>query len=298
MNKNDSGSTLLLALWALLVLSATVFAWVKYLDQEILIAGEASNALEARALAYSGLQIALHPLVSKETPLLKRKFGPQREYGVQLMGEGGKLNLNWLLAGEDQNKLIILKNYLARRGLSFHEQQVLVDSLLDWIDPDNVKHLNGVEDEPNYFPPNRPLLSVDEVEDVRGARKLAEKTDWKKDFTIYSQGPVDLQSASIEVLSVLPGIGEARGRRFVELRRGLDKLDGTADDRTFKDMIEVRTYLGLNAVQFQQIEAFVTLKDPTYHIVSTGRFGNVNRQLEVVARKLGDNPLILLWNEF
>ena len=52
------GSALILALWALLLLSAAVFAWVKYIDQNIMLSQEANAGLEAKAFAHSGVDEA------------------------------------------------------------------------------------------------------------------------------------------------------------------------------------------------------------------------------------------------
>src|SRR5580658_712461 len=58
------GSVLILALWALLLLSAAVFAWVKFIQQNAVYTGEANSGLDAKALAHSGVMVALHPQVT------------------------------------------------------------------------------------------------------------------------------------------------------------------------------------------------------------------------------------------
>ena len=59
--RTSRGSALILSLWALLLLSAAVFAWVKLIEQDIAVSGDANSALDARALAESGVAIALAP---------------------------------------------------------------------------------------------------------------------------------------------------------------------------------------------------------------------------------------------
>jgi hypothetical protein len=98
-SRASGGSVLIIALWALLTLAAVVLAWAKFIDQEILLTADANFGLDAKALAHSGAAIGLHPLVSPRTPLLRKMFSADRGYNVTLIGEGGKLNLNWLLAG-------------------------------------------------------------------------------------------------------------------------------------------------------------------------------------------------------
>ncbi|MEI8342975.1 MAG: hypothetical protein WCH43_15740 [Verrucomicrobiota bacterium] len=296
------GSVLLLVLWALLLLSGVVFAWVKTINQDISIIHQANSGLDARALAHSGAWIALHPLVSNQTPLLDGTFGPTRGYHVKLTGEGGKLNLNVLLqmilAGNGQNQRLLLENYLTRRGLSQQERAILIDSLLDWVQPGNTRHLNGMQDSATYKNAHRPFLTLDEVEKVNGSGPLVSKPDWKNDFTLYTQhGKIDLLTASLPVLQSIPGIGDARAIQFLNIRQGPDHLDGTKDDHVFKDITEVRSFLGLSETQFQQISNLVAIQDSTYHILSEGRSGDVKRQLEVIAQKSGASPVILYWKE-
>lgn len=298
--RSRGGSALLIALWALLLLSAAMFAWVQFIDQGIQSANEANRDLEARALAYSGVSIALHPGVKRSSPLLTAVTAPDAGYKVALTGEAAKLNLNYLLAGEDQAKLDVLRALLARRGLPISESSRLIDCMLDWIDTDNIKHMNGSEDEGAYRPPNRgAILSLDEVVKIKGAEPLVTQAGWQDAFTVHTTpGTVDLQYAAMDVLASLPFVGEARALRFIQIRQGPDKVEGTLDDRTFKDLNEALSYLGMGgAAQAQQLAPLVTLNDPTVHILSTGHVGKVHRQVAVVARRVGPNPQILLWNE-
>jgi hypothetical protein len=283
-----------------MLLSVAVFAWAKYINEELETIHQANAGLDARALAHSGVWVALHPQVTPLTPLLDGTFGPGRGYKVELKGEGGKLNLNWLLQGADQDprKRLILETYLTRRNLNYEQRAVLIDSMLDWTQPGNLHHLNGAQDSPNYKNAHRPFYNLEEVGLVNGSGPLLAQPDWKSDFTLYSQGPVDLLSASLQVLESIPGIGDARASRFLELRRGPDHLDNTLDDHVFKDITEVRSFLGLSEEQFKALNGLVTIQDPTYHILSEGRSSGVNRKVEVVAQKAGTSPNIIFWKEF
>jgi len=293
------GSVLLLALWALLLLSVVVFAWVKIINKDMEIVHQANAGLDARALAHSGVWIALHPLVSRQTPLLYATFGTERGYNAKLIGEGGKLNLNWLLqtADQDTRKRQLLQNYLSLRGLNLEECEILIDSMLDWIQPGNMHHLNGSPDSATYKNAHRPFLSVDELAQVNGSWPLVSQPGWKDDFTIYSQGPVDLQAAPLLVLESIPGIGAQRAARFLSVRLGPDKIDGTKDDYIFTDINAALGIMGISNSQSAALNGLVSLNDPTYHVTSVGWSGDVKRQVEVVAQKSGAAPSILYWKE-
>src|SRR4029434_1253519 len=164
------------------------------------------------------------------------------------------------------------------------------DCLLDYVDGDNVKRLNGLEDEGEYHPANRPLLSLDELTEVAGTEPLTKLSGWREQLTIYSQGPIDLTAAPPEILRLLPGLGDPGIQRFVTLRAGKDQILGTVDDPVFKNLSDIGSYLGLGERQFRELGGLISLKDQTMHITSIGHSANVLRQLEVIARKGGGNP--------
>jgi type II secretory pathway component PulK len=296
-NRHPRASALLLVLWALLTLSAVVFAWATWIQDDLALHSEANRTVEARAMARSGMTLALHPGVTRLTPLPEETLAPGQSYRVQVVSEGGKLNINWLLSGEEPRKLNILRQWLERRGLDFEQREVLVDSLLDYVDGDDLKRLNGSEGDDEYHPANRALQSVQEITRIPGAARLTAQPGWDDDLTIFSQGPIDLSAASVEILRLLPGLGETRLQQFVQYRQGVDGLDGTPDDPVFQNLDMVRQFLGLSAAQFKELGGLVTYQDPTLHITSTGQSGKVSRQLEVIVRKGAGRSQILLWKE-
>lgn len=303
-NRRRAGSVLILSVWALLLLSAAIFAWLKLIDQNITVTTERNNGLEAKALAHSGVMVALNPQVTQRTPLLTQQVAPGRGYQAQMTGEGGKLNLNWLFSPAqtpDPGKLALFNRYLERRGLNLEQRQTLTDCILDWLSPGNIGRLNGAEDSADYHPPHRGVfLSVDEVALVKNSQPLVSQPGWQDDFTIYTNpGLIDLQSASRRVLEALPGVGDANVTRFLQVRQGPDGVDGTADDHIFASVAEAVSYLGINPLQAQQLAGCVYIENPltTVHIRSTGQCGNVFRRVEVVAKKMGLQPIILSWKD-
>lgn len=291
------GSALLLVLWALLLLSAAVFGWATWINDSIVLHGESIRGIEARAMAHSGMVLALHPRVTRKTPLPEEELAPGMRYRVKVISEGGKLNINWLLGGEEPQKLTILKQWLERRGLDFRQREAFVDCLLDYVDGDDLRRLNGREKDDKYVPADRELQSVREIAQVAESLPLTSQPGWEDDLTIFSQGPIDLSSASVEILRLLPGISERRLQQFVEYRRGEDGIEGTPDDIEFKNIEIIRQFLGLTPAQFKELSSLVAFADPTLSITSFGQSGKVARQLEVVVRKGSAKPQILSWKE-
>jgi type II secretory pathway component PulK len=292
-----TGSALLLVLWAILVMSMAMVGWVAWIQGDVERAADSNRAVEARAMACSGLAIGLHPLVSERTPGLEESLDEHTGFRVRITGEGGRLNINWLLDGEDPRRLSILKLWLEQHGLDFQQRERLVDSLLDFIDGDDIKRLNGAEAGPDYQPLNRPFQSLDEVELVANIEPLVRSPGWKEQLTIDSLGPIDLSSADEAILRLIPGLSESRIARFLQLRRGRDGLDGTIDDFQFKNLKEIQSSLGFSDAAFKELGGLIVAKDQTQRIISEGWSGNVIRQITVIARKSGANPTIVHWEE-
>src|SRR5436305_13221828 len=111
-----SGAALLLALWALFLLAALVMSWALNIDSRLKISGSENRILEAQAMAASGAEVAMAPTIKPNSPNLQGRFGPRQTYGVRITGEGGRLNINWLVAGENPARIEILRRYLEIKG--------------------------------------------------------------------------------------------------------------------------------------------------------------------------------------
>src|SRR5947208_3399786 len=149
----QDGAALLLALWALFLLSAMVITWALDINTRLTLNGHASHALEAEAMASSGAEIALDPMTKPTSSLLREKRGNQ-SFEAKITGEGGRLNLNWIVAGENPARLEVLRQYLDNRGVEQNDRDHMIDCLLDWVDPDNLVRLNGAEADGDYRPAN------------------------------------------------------------------------------------------------------------------------------------------------
>ena len=293
------GVALVIVLCALFLLSMVIFGLAQRVNQGMYLTGRDNRSLDARALAYSGLQIALHPQSTLKMPALRRQLDAGHRYEARIAGEGGKLNLNWLLTGEDANRIALLKQYFQVRGLTFQDQETLVDCLLDFVAPNDTTHPNGTKTAADGLPvPGRPFRDLSEVRRVAHSAPLTNLPDWERDFTLLSQGPVDLQWAGETVVASLPGVGVSRAKTFVQQRAGPDRIDGTADDRQFADIAEAELLLNLNVTQNPAIQSLVALNDTTVRVVSVGQAVDVRRTIEVVARKTGMQPQILQWKEY
>lgn len=292
------GAALMLALWALFLLSALVISWALDIDSRLTLSGNANRVLEAEALACSGAEVALHPLIKPNSPNLSHRVPPRGSYEVRMTGEGGRLNLNWLLAGEDPTRLEILRKYLELKHIDLNERDRMIDCLLDWVDPDDLVRLNGAEREGDYRPSNTLLTRIEELKRVKGWEQFTATPGWDDEFTLNSAGPVDVSWASRDVLRALPGMTDSLVDRFLQMRRGPDGIDGTADDAQFKNLEDVRAALAFSPEQFQELTGLIGFKDPSFRIVSVGKSGDAMRIVQMVVHKVGNIPQLIVWREF
>jgi general secretion pathway protein K len=291
------GAALLLSLWALFLISALVISWALNIDSRLTQNGAATRVLEAEAMACSGSEIAMNPAVAPGSPLLRGGFGRGQTYEARITGEGGRLNLNWVVAGENPQRLNMLRRFLEEKGVDLNERDHMIDCLLDFVDPDNLVRLNGAEDEGNYHPENALLTRIDQLKRVKGWGEFCARPDWDAELTVNSTGPIDLAWASRDLLLSLPGMNDQLVDAFLQLRAGPDGTEGTEDDGSFKSLDEVRTALGFSPEQFKQLAPLVSFKDQVVRITSVGRSGNMTRTVQMIVRKSGNVPQLINWKE-
>jgi general secretion pathway protein K len=295
-----SGAAIMLALWALFLLSALVISWALDIDSRLSISGEGTRLLRAEALACSGAEVALNPAVNPGSPSLSGQLDGGGKYEARLVGEAGRLDVNWLVAGEDPQKLEILRRYLENKGVDLNERQTMVDALLDWVSPNvGLHHLNAPPETDEYRPPHALLTQIDELKKVAGWADFTAAPGWDDDLTVNSRQGIDLAWASHDVLLALPGMTSEIVDRFLQLRQGPDGIDGTGDDMQFNGIDDVLSALGVNDPQArQQFQTFVTYKSPIFRATSVGMAGNAKRTVQMVFRRVGVMPQLITWKEF
>lgn len=168
----EQGYALVAAVAAIAVFGALALAITT--ATRISIAGGTGEQARARAdaAADAGMAIALQGLVSGDDETLALIGGRSRQIEfagthltIRVTDERGKIPLNHI---EDDTATQMLE----QAGLSGDQLAIARDSLLDWIDDDDLPRANGAE-APNYArlgitPRNGALLSIDELARIRG----------------------------------------------------------------------------------------------------------------------------------
>ena len=247
---DQRGVALIVVLWIFIFLFVVAFDFSTSVREEATAAQRFSDETQGYYLALAGFQRGLYDFLQQQpggAPQLpdpnKRDLfdGGWREenfgagvFRVRLVDEGGKININRV--NEEA-----LRRILTNLGLDDQRRDMLVDSIMDWRDPDDLHRINGAENEyysiqsPSYSAKNGPLDSVEDLLWIRGmtaelffgyapASQSTEQNTpriaLKDIFTVDS--PIDrvnLRTASAEVIHAVMGIPLEKCRSFIEERK-------------------------------------------------------------------------------
>jgi len=291
----DKGSVLILALWTLLFLSLLAFYSGTMVRQDILLMGRLEERTRLYDVSLSGAMMGMeymmtlaeeqdwdfdtlnakwadNPSIFKDVKMGGGSFSLEYDHRDNINGrtvvryglkdEESKINLNH--AGKN-----ILARLLARSGgIDPLKAEILADSIIDWIDADDIKNgSSGNESEKveynnagfKYSPSNLPFTCIEEFLFVKGA-------DMKtfcaiRDFiTVFGNGKININTASREVLSAA-GLSDEVIYKIISYRAGIDMTEGSFDDNAFESKEDITDnimgYSGLNPVQVKELEDLV-----------------------------------------
>ena len=222
---------------------------------------------------------------------------------------------------------VALEQSLRLIGVDAGDASSIAASILDWIDADNNTHAGGAESpfyqsmDPPYFAKNQPIDDLSELLLVRGVtpeiywggvssnhlraafqNKLGRVSPASEQtlyvaglediFTPISNGRININTASLTVLQMIPFVDEAIAAKIIELRAGPDGAQGTEDDMPagmpgvgIKDVLSTA---GLNTQAVLIAERYCTARSSTFEVVVEAEIaGYVRRFFAILGR---NNP--------
>ncbi|MCX5913846.1 MAG: type II secretion system protein GspK [Deltaproteobacteria bacterium] len=257
--RKQNGIALIMVLWVLMILSVVVLEFSYGMRTETRITKNFQEEVQLYAMAEGGIQRAVVELIYKHDSRVQQKRKAQkdegiapeqqewvtdgREYplpyeggdcGIRITGEAGKVNINSISES-------LLRKIIGNFGIEGEARDVVVDSILDWRDPDDFYRINGAENDyyrslkDPYDCKNGNLDSIEELLLVRGVTpdlfygKKPEKTGegggqseavgLKHVFSIYAAGEqIDINSVAFPVLRVVLGIPAEAARQVIKAR--------------------------------------------------------------------------------
>lgn len=295
--RRHSGAALLAVLWIVALLIGLVAGASLLLTQDLDAAASKRQIFRARMLAESALAIAMNPDVKPDEPLLRRRLSDDEEYAVQMTGEDGLINPNVLLKREDRETFRRVFRYW---GMTLQQADALIDALIDWVDADDFKRINGAEKKEyglNGMPFNRPFRSIEEMSMVRGMQEVEQAyPEWRTWFSVYASGVLDVNEARPEVVSAVTGAQIRLAQNLRTSRLGRDGQLNTQDDTPMPDLTSALAMLGIPSATPGGLANVLSVQSATKRLVVRVRVGDLERELSAVVRgAIGQGATAILW---
>ncbi len=297
-SRSPRGAALMAVLWLIAILAMACMATLRVISFDMEIAAAKIHGSRARQMAEMGIAIACNPAIKPSDPLLHHLDQSTNEgYQVQIISEGGRLNLNAIILQGDK---ALLQSIFTGWGLDVDAAQKVIDALVDWVDADDDEQLNGAEKK-FYLkegrinqPFNRPFYDLKEVSLVRGMAQIeAVRPDWRNWFTIWSGGKLDLNEASAELIAAAAELQPDQANRIPEAVCGSDGILHSADDVPFPNVEAALTLLGIDSKSRPDIAKRFTINDNTTRIESIGTAEGAKRKITVVVKNRSGKPALL-----
>ena len=368
LKKAERGIALMLVLWVLILLSIMVFEFCHTMRIEATITKNFKEGAKSYYLAQAGINRAIIEIVKTKSAVKKFKgseksmvkaeeedideeeeelneWKPREEpyvfpfedgeCEVKIGDEGSKINLNWIAKKAKRNRKLLTDILENSCGLEGEERDVIVDSIIDWVDKDHNHLLNGAEDEyyesledpyecrDGEFVVTEELLLVRGVteEIYYGSKYSSEERDelMEEDHSLLDELDKDLEEG--ERRSIGQGLSELFTvfSKKTSLKVNINdasygllmSVSGMTDDiarriielRREEEFENIRDARLLELPNYNQIAPQITV-DPTnyYRIEARGRVGDsaVARAITAVVEitpKKKDKYKVVYWQE-
>jgi general secretion pathway protein K len=320
-NRRESGIALIVVMLVVIVLAGLAGAFAYTMKVEMRLARHSNNSAEMEWLGRSGMELARYVLMMQA-----RIPGANGYEALNQKWAGGRGVTNDLLAGINLEEVrlgggvfsvtikdlerkfninsadeMLLQQALTVVGVDASQFGVIVDSILDWRDPDNNPRLNGAEDDyylsldPPYYCKNGYIDDLSELLLVRGVTpdiywgprstnhfiSTYQKMSSRKAndnqgktypvgladlFNALSAGRLNVNTASATTLQMIPGIDPNMAREIVQMRAGLDGVDGTEDDMPFMSAGQLGAVPGIPAGLVPSLLRYCDVRSQTFDV--------------------------------
>jgi general secretion pathway protein K len=322
----QAGAALVIVLWIIMVLSLLISGFAFTMHVETKVASYSRKELKAELLARAGVEVAKMELLLHDRNPAERGFDALNQgwvtnsnlfvdhelgagkFNVTITDEERKLPINQLSQDE-------LRRLMALLEVDLLDADTIVDSILDWIDPNDLHRLNGAESDyymslnPPYRAKDGPLDRIEELLLVRGVTpELFEGAPATEDeparaglrdlLTTYSAGQININTASALVLQVITGLDETQIAAVLDRRDGQDGVPGTEDDMPYRSPAEFINSLGtLPEPIRERLGRVLSTSSQFFRIQSTGDVSGVRYTIDTIVRRQGGQCLSVTWTE-
>jgi hypothetical protein len=104
-------------------------------------------------------------------------------------------------------------------------------------------------------------------------------------FTPISARYVNVNTASANVLRLIPGIDENIALAIVQTRSGPDGVDGTEDDTPYRNVGELASVPGFNAQGIGNLQRILSTRSATFLVTVTIEINDKKKDLIAILRR-------------
>ena len=212
---------------------------------------------------------------------------------------------------------VLLQQALVLMGVDAGEITTIVNSILDWISPGDNQRVQGAKSDyyqnldPPYVAKNGPIDDLSELLLVKGIRDNPEiywGSSWTNHqpgafqprqnyhgpaiegpafnsglvdlFTPLSSGRININTASADVLQLIPGIDAMMAEAIVTGRGGED--DGTPLTGPYRSVGDVRRVPEVPLVVAGVLQQYCDVRSRTFQVEITAQIGDYTRQFVAI----------------
>ncbi len=179
-------------------------------------------------------------------------------------------------------------------GVDATDVDIFIDSLRDWMDPDENPGLNGAESDfylseyPPYYSKNGPLDHITELKLVQGFKENPSIYNvFAKNFTAISGGLINVNTASAQVLELLPGMDPFIADEIVMYRAG--------PDGPYRSPNQIGAVLEPFGMDPGSIQQFLATESATFEVEITAKIGTQQRKYISLLRRLSPQDIRILY---
>ena len=323
--KDQSGIALIMVMVVVLALGIMAAHFSFSMKIETRLAINTTRDPDMEWMGRSGVELAKYVLSEKMTIPIENQFD-----SLNQMWAGGPFGTNEVLAAislrdvslgdgiinvkiEDLERKFnvnvhgpeIIAQALLYMGVESFQSSVIMDSLMDWVDPDLMVRTNGADEEDYLAEPNPPFPpylvkngAIDDLSELLFIRGITPEIYYgipSSDpsmmpmgmgtgtfglvdlFTAVGGFQININTASPAVLQMIPGMDENLAFDIVMTRAGFDGVDGTEDDLPYVRIQDLLTVPSITPDVMQSLRRYVTNRSNTFEVIVEAQIDEYSR---------------------
>lgn len=219
---------------------------------------------------------------------------------------------------------VMLDQAMRLLGVDAGEAGAISAAILDWVDRDKNPHINGTESDyyesldPPYKAKDGLIDDLSELLLIRGVTPelyglegavppppppelreeigmdalQVQRATLRQLFTSISSGQININSASAEVLQLLPGVDENTAQRIIWAREGQD----TGQPIPFRSANEALSMAQVNSTLIGQLAPRLIVKGITFEVHLDCEIDGIHRQYYAILRRDQRNIQVLTFH--